>query len=168
MLERSMSEFLLLLYVSAGLLLAATFWLAARPERPPVRFTYPDGVELVGSGRMGRLRFSIVQWMLEPARSGVCPIVLHLPEGDLGGNELCHWEAPTQAMKLGASGEVTISPTYGRSGTHKDVVGVRVGLFPGGRPIEVTILGMRVQLPLSEADALTFLGEPVNRTVLQF
>lgn len=162
-----MTDLLFVAFACAGVLLAVTFWLAARPMRPPVRFTYPDGVQLVGSGRPGRLRFDLVQWMREPASSASCPIVLHLPEGDLGGKELCHWEAPTQALKLRATADVVISPIYGPSGRPEDVIGVRVGRFPGGRPFEVTIRGMRVRLPLSEADALTFLGEPVSRTVLQ-
>ncbi|MFO0824356.1 MAG: hypothetical protein U0792_14785 [Gemmataceae bacterium] len=110
MLVLSVSELLLFLYVSVGLLLAVTFWLAARHLCPPVRFTYPDGVELSGSVLMGRLCCSIVQWIRESERSGVCPTVLHFPKGDLAGKELCYWKAPTQAMTLGASCDATISP----------------------------------------------------------
>ena len=163
-----MSNLVLVLWLCAVLLLAFTFWAAARPSRPPTVFTYPDGVELVGSGRPGRLHFDMLKWQREPNSTSVCPIVLHLPEGDLGGKELSHWEAPTLALKLGASADVDLVPIYGPPGTINDVVGVRVGLFPGGRPIDVTIRGLRVRLPLSEADTLTFLGEPVSRSVLRW
>ena len=161
-----MPDILLALLACAGVLLAVTFWLAARPLRSPIVFHYPNGVQLVGSGRPGKVRVDIVQWLGDPGRGSNCPLVVHLPHGDLGGKELAHWEAPVKALKLGAHADVDISPVYGPSGNIGDVVGVRVGLIPVGSPIEISINGMRVQLPLSEADALTLLGEPKGRVIL--
>ncbi len=162
-----MSEVLLVLYLCAGLLLVYTFWAAARPIRPPTVFTYPGGVELAGNGRPGRLRFDIVKWLREPDNSSICPLVVHLPEGDLGGTELCCWNSPVEALKLGAHADVDIVPIFGPMGSIEDVIGVRVGLIPVGRPIEISIKGVRVRLPLSEQDALKLLGEPTGRTVLR-
>jgi len=163
-----MPEILLALCLCAGLLLAFTFWTALRPSRPPTVFNYPRGVQLVGSGRPGRLRFDIVQWLRETHSSAISPLVVHLPEGDLGGKELSRWNSPVEALKLKASADVDIVPIFGPTGGIEDVIGVRVGLFPGGRPIEISVNGMRVRLPLSEAEALTFLGEPISRSVLRY
>jgi hypothetical protein len=151
------ADALIALSLCAALLLALTFLAAARRPRVPVVFAYPNGVELVGRGRPGELRFDIVQWLREPGGPTACPLVVHLPGGDLGGEELCRWNAAQAAAELGAGSGFDLFPFHGPTG---DVVGLRVGLIPGGRPFELTVNGVRVRVPLSEVDAREALGEP--------
>lgn len=151
------ADALVALGLCAALLLAFTFLAAARRPGVPVVFAYPNGVELVGRGRPGKLRFDIVQWLREPGGPAACPLVVHLPGGDLGGEKLCRWNAAQAAVELGAGSGFDLFPFHGPTG---DVVGLRVGLIPGGRPFELTVNGVRVRVPLSEMEARGALDEP--------
>ncbi|WP_439626324.1 hypothetical protein [Gemmata sp.] len=159
-----MPEALVVLCLCAALLLEATLRAAACRPRPPVVFAYPNSVELAGRGKSGRVRFDTGQWVREPGSGAACLLVVHLPGGDLGGKELCHFNGPQVAVELGAGNGFDLFRFHGPAG---DVIGLRVGLIPGGRPFEVGINGVRVRLPLSEADAVTGLGEPASRTTLR-
>jgi hypothetical protein len=153
---------LLLLFIGAGILLIVTAWTAFRPADDSVVLRYPGGVEIAGHGGPGRVVFPIVQWMSDPDDPAPCPLVIHLPRGDLGGDALCDWGGPAAAVQMGCPDELDIF-LYHRYGT---VCGVRVGLLPGGPPVEVSVAGKRFSLPVSEVDAVQLLGEPSSRAVL--
>jgi hypothetical protein len=55
----------------------------------PVAAIYPGGVELVGVKLGRRTTYRSVQWLTDPANPDPCPLVIHLPRGDLPGEALC-------------------------------------------------------------------------------
>jgi hypothetical protein len=126
-----------------------------------VALSYPGGLELAGPVRGGRVVCPILQWVADPADQKPCPLVLYLPKGDLGGDALCHADALAAAERLGGPAELDIFLFHKQA----KVVGVRVGVLPGGRPVEVSIAGKRLSLPIREEDAVRLLGEPSRRMV---
>jgi hypothetical protein len=149
------------LIVTAAMLLIVIFWTTFRPVGDSVLATYAGAVELGGSVSRGRVTYWIVQWVGDPANPQPCPLVIHLPEGDLGGDALCDWGSPATAERLGGPVELDVFPF------HKDgkVVGIRVGLLPGCPPIEMSSAGKRFTLPLPEESAVRLLGEPTRRAL---
>jgi REP element-mobilizing transposase RayT len=133
----------------------------------PVTAVYPGGVELVGVKLGRRTTYRIVQWLTDPDRPRPCPLVIHLPGGDLAGDALCDWNATAAAAELGSPDELEIWPFRDESGR---VVGVSIRLVPGAlfspQPVEVSISGMRIALPLTDEDAVRVLGEPTERRTL--
>jgi hypothetical protein len=155
-----MQQWLLLaLFLWATVLLIATAWTFFRPGSNTVLSTYPSGVELAGPVTGGRLTYRIVQWLRDPSNPRPCPLVLHLPGGDLRGDALCAWSAPAAAEQLGSPVGLDIFLFHNGG----KAVGVRVGLLPGGRRIELSITGVRFSLPLAEDEAVRLLGEPSRR-----
>ena len=152
---------LLVLAAGAAITLLVTLWRVGRP-RAAVVAVYPGGIELGGSRRRGRVVYALVQWTTDRANPEPCPLAVHLPGGDLAGAALCDWGAATAAVRLGGPPELDIFPF------HKDgkIVGVRVGLLPGGPPVEVSVAGKRFSLPLTEEAAVRVLGEPRGRAEL--
>ena len=73
------------LIITAVILLIVIVWKTLRPAGDSVLATYPGAVEFGGSVNAGRATFGIVQWMSDPANPRPCPLVIHLPGGDLGG-----------------------------------------------------------------------------------
>ena len=123
---------------------------------------YPTGVSFGGSVSRSRATYFIVQWVRDPAKPAPCPVVLHLPRGDLGGDSLCDWNSPQAAAALGSPVDLDLFPFHD---SHGKVVGIRVGLLPGCPAVEVSIHSTRLTLPLKEEDAVRLLGEPLRRVV---
>jgi hypothetical protein len=128
-----------------------------------VVFEYPRGVKLAGWVRGVGFRYALLQWVSDQAHPVPCPLVLHLPGGDLGGEALCDWGAPQAAAELGAPVELDLFPFHDDRGK---IVGIRVGLLPGCPAVEVCVGGTRLSLPISEEDAVRCLGEPLRRVAL--
>ena len=147
------------LVVTAAILLIFIVGTILRRPGSVVVATYPGAVQLGGAVTARRVTFRIVQWVSNPAKSELCPVVLHLPHGDLGGAALCAWDGPAAAARLGGPVELDVFPFH-RDGT---VVGVRVGLLPGCPAVEISIAGKRLSFPLSEECALRLLGTPSRR-----
>jgi hypothetical protein len=123
---------------------------------------YPRGVSFGGSVRRNRVTYVVVQWVRDPANPAPCPLILHLPKGDLGGERLCDWSSPQAAAALGSPVDLDLFPFHN---SHGEVVGIRVGLLPGCPAVEVSIGSTRLALPLEEEDAVRLLGEPLQRLV---
>lgn len=123
---------------------------------------YPEGVSFGGSMKRGRAIYVVVQWVRDPAQPAPCPLTVHLPKGNLGGDSLCEWSSPQAAAALGSPVGLDLFLFHD---SHGKVVGVRVGLLPGCPPIEVSIGSTRLALPLAEEDAVTALGEPLRRVL---
>jgi hypothetical protein len=121
-----------------------------------VSANYPGGIEFCGHRARGRTTFPIVQWLSDPADPRPCPLVVHLPAGDLGGEALCQWDSLGTANKMGCPEELDIFPF------HKDakVIGVSLRLIPGGWPVAVSVAGKRLELPAPEEEVVRLLGEP--------
>lgn len=146
--------------VLVGLLAAARQILYSTP----VISFYPGGIELVGV-KLGRYTiYRSIQWLADPAAPRPCPLVVHLPRGDLAGDSLCDWNATNAALELGGPGELEIWPFRDEGGR---VVGVSIRMVPwmplGKGSVEVSINGMRIVLPLTHKDASRLLGEPTVR-----
>jgi len=158
-----------------GLRLDSGFWLIpavaavillgviARSFRLPggelVFATYRDGIELGGTVRRGRVTYRIIQWVPDPADSGPCPLVLHLPGGDLRGDELRDRQSPAFARLTGGPAGLEVFPFHAGG----KIIGFRVGVLPGERPVEMSVSGKRFALPLSGEEAIRLLGEPTGR-----
>jgi hypothetical protein len=50
--------------------------------------TYPGPVEFMGHGRLFGTTYYSVKWVRDPAAPGHCPLIIHLPTGDVGEKEL--------------------------------------------------------------------------------
>lgn len=148
------------------LTVAALLVVIARALLQPVHdwalVEYPKGIELGGSVCRNRATYVIVQWVCDPAKPARCPLILHLPKGDLGGDSLCNPNSPQAAAALGSPVGLDLFPFYDRRGK---VVGIRVGLLPGCPAVDLTIGSTRLALPLQEEDAVRLLGEPLRRVV---
>ncbi len=147
------------LVITVAILLIVIVWTIRRPVGDSVLVTFPDGVELGGSVSGSQVTFVMVQWTADPVNPEPCPLVMHLPHGDLGGDALCDWSSPAAAERLGGPVELDVFPF------HKDgkVVGIRIGVPPGCPPIEMSIADKRFTLPLPEESAVRLLGAPSRR-----
>jgi hypothetical protein len=156
--------------VAGGILVLVGLLAALRKIRfaDSVSAVYPDGIELAG-GQVGeRTTYRVVQWLADPADPRPCPLVVHLPGGDLAGDALGDWDATNAAVELGGPDELEIWPFHDERGR---VVGVSVRMVPAGglfgpRPVEVSIDGKRIPLPLTDEDAVRLLGDPTHRRTL--
>jgi hypothetical protein len=148
------------LLLTAAALLAVLGRAVLRGPRGSALAEYPGGVTLAGPVAGGRATYVLVQWLSDPADSSPCPLVVHLPGGDLGGDALCDWGAPQVAATLGGPEELDLFPFHDERGR---IIGIRVGLLPGGPAVEVSVGGTRLALPLAEEDAVRLLGEPLGR-----
>jgi hypothetical protein len=158
-----MAEWLwLLLLLAAAALLAAVGRALLRRPRPTAIAEYSGGLTLAGPVTAGRATYVVVQWLSDPADPAPCPLTVHLPAGDLGGEDLCDWAAPQTAAALEGPEQLDLFPFHGGRGA---VAGVRVGLLPGCPAVEVSVGGTRLTLPLAEGDAVRLLGEPLRRHV---
>jgi hypothetical protein len=149
----------LVLALGATVAIIAILWAFLRTDTDSVALSYPGGVELAGPIRGGRGVCPILQWVADPADPKPCPVVLHLPKGDLGGDALCDADGPAAAERLGGPAELDIFPLHKQG----KVVGVRVSVLPGGSPVEVSVAGKRLSLPVSEEDVVRLLGDPSRR-----
>ena len=61
-------------------------------------------------------RGSLARWITDPANPRPCPLVIHLPGGDLSGNALCYWTATQRASELGGPDELEIWPYHDEKG----------------------------------------------------
>ena len=135
-----------------------------------VTAVYAGGVEFVGGKKPGgRTLYRSVQWVLDPDDPRPCPFVLHLPGGDLGGNALGDWTATAKSAELGSPDELEVWPSHDEAGR---LVCVSIRMVPpsrlfGARPIELSINGTRVMLPLTDDDLVRLLGEPTERRRLR-
>ena len=146
----------------AAALLGLIAWMMLRPAPGTALVEYPDGVTLAGPVRGDRAAFVLVQWLSAPGKPAPCPLVVHLPGGDLGGDALCDLGSPQAAAELGAPVDLDVFPFHdGRGGA----AGIRVGVLPGCPVVEVSVGGIRLALPLSEEDATRLLGKPLRRAV---
>lgn len=131
-----------------------------------VTAVYPGGVRFLGVKKPGgRTHYRIVAWTADPADPRPCPFVLHLPGGDLGGDALGDWSATARAGDLGGPDELSVSMTHDNAGrpAYISVFMMLPGRLFGARPLEMSIGGVRIVLPLTDADLVRFLGEPTER-----
>lgn len=132
-------------------------------------FIYPQGVAFTGCEASIESCF----WNWDANNPGPCPLVIHLPEGDLGEREL----ADAKALK-GAGWEERdagkgiselirrAKPPYvacwyegGRlSGVHIDTLDCN-----GGGPAVLTVNGQKLSLPAPLESIIAILGQPLRR-----
>src|SRR5437868_1770407 len=120
----------------------------------PRHMEYPQGVTLEG---WHVPNFEVCIWNRDPDAPLPCPLVIHLPAGDLGDKELSDtaalkragWEEQDNGTLLllrGASAQVSCKYRGGA------LVGVSVSALPssGGGPGVVSVAGKQVSLPATD------------------
>jgi hypothetical protein len=135
----------------------------------PRHLVYLQGVTFTG---WHTPNFEICGWDRDPNNPRPCPLVVHLPTGDLGDKEL------SDALALKRAGWEEQDNGHGntlllRAGTAQVccnyqggvLVGVSVSALPGvgGGPVVFSVGGKRVSLPATDQAITTALGQPVRR-----
>ena len=158
-----MRRFVALLVVGAALL-------ASGCMNKPRHLFYPDGVTIVG-WRVPNFEYCI--WTRAPNAPGPCPLVVHLPTGDLGDKELSDaaalkragWEEETNGNLLLRVGTGLVVCGYQGGVLNGVTVSVRVSTFATNRngPIEFSVGGKRLSLPNTDEGITAALGQPLRR-----
>ena len=137
----------------------------------PREAEYPSGVRF--TGRRTGTNFETVAWARNPKNPQPCPLVLHLPGGDLSAKELA------DPKVLLARGWATKEPDHGlrelsyrrgnlvawaaHRGAILEMVGVNALTCPEQQQGIVSIGGKRLPLPVSEDEMIGALGQPIRR-----
>jgi hypothetical protein len=129
----------------------------------PRHLIYPGGVTIVG-WRVPSFESCI--WDCPPNVPGPCPLVVHLPAGDLGDKEL----SDAAALKRAGWEEQTNGNLLLRAGNGMVCCGYQGGVLTGvsvsggsGGPIEFSVNGKRLSLPTTDEAVTAALGQPVRR-----
>ena len=132
----------------------------------PRHLVYPQGVAFVG---WHVPNFEICIWDRDPNNPQPCPLVVHLPAGDLSDKELSDatavkragWEEQNNGNLILRANKALVCCSH-RGGA---LVGVSVSALPGngGGPITFSVDGKRVSLPATDEAITTALGPPVRR-----
>jgi hypothetical protein len=109
----------LLLLLAAAACLATVGRALLRRPRPTAIAEYSSGLTLAGPVTAGRATYVIVQWLSDPADPAPCPLTVHLPAGDLGGEDLCDWAAPQTAAALEGPVQLDLFPFHGGRGRRR-------------------------------------------------
>ncbi len=132
----------------------------------PRHLAYPQGVTFTG---WHVPNFEICSWDRNPNNPQPCPLVIHLPAGDLGAQELSDaaalkragWEEQDNGNLVLRTGKGLVCCSQ-QGGV---LVGVSVGALPGdgGGPIAFSVGGKRASLPATDEAITAVLGQPVRR-----
>lgn len=152
---------------SVAALLAVVFAIAASGcMNKPRHLRYSNGVTIVGWHAPD---FEACLWSQDPNNPQPCPLVVHLPAGDLSENELSDaaalkqagWQEQTNGnLALRTDNGVLVCGYRGQA-----LVAATVSRLPGngGGPIAVSIGGKRFSLPATDEEIIAALGQPDQR-----
>ena len=132
----------------------------------PRHLVYPQGVTFTG---WYVPNFEICNWDRDPNNPQPCPLVIHLPAGDLGDKELSDVAALKRAgWQEQDNGNLVLRASKGLvccSHQGRVLVGVSVSALPsaGGGPIAVSVGGKRISLPATDETITAALRQPVRR-----
>jgi hypothetical protein len=149
-----------------AVLAVAALALSAGCMAKPRHLVYPHGVTFVG---WHVPTFEICIWDRDPNNPQPCPLVVHLPAGDLSAKELSDaaalkragWEEQDNGNLILRANNAMVCCSH-RGGV---LVGVSVSVLPGngGGTITLRADGKRVSLPATDEAITTALGPPVRR-----
>ena len=126
---------------------------------------YPQGVQFVG---WHVPNFESCIWDRDPKNPQSCPLVIHLPVGDLGEKELSDiaalkragWEEQTNGNLLLRVSKGMVTCSYQRG----VLTGVSVSAdLRNGGPFAFSVGGKRVSLPATDEAIVAVLGQPIRR-----
>jgi hypothetical protein len=152
---------------SVAALLAVVFAIAASGcMNKPRHLHYSNGVTIVG---WHVPHFEACLWSQDPNNPQPCPLVVHLPAGDIAENELADAETLKQRgweeqgngnLALRTDNGILVCGYRGRA-----LVAATVSTLPGngGGPIAVSIGGKRFSLPATDEEIIAALGQPDQR-----
>jgi hypothetical protein len=154
-----------------AILLALTLTLPAGGcMMKPRHLVYADGVKFIG---WHVPKFEICLWEVDPKNPQPCPLVVHLPAGDVGAKDLADAAALKRAgweQQDNSDGSTTLLFRSRKSlvvCSHRGgaLRGVSVGVLPGdgGGPIDASVSGKRVTLPNTDEAITAALGQPLRR-----
>ena len=136
----------------------------------PRHLVYPDGVVFTG---WHVPNFEICNWSRDPNNPQPCPVVVHLPAGDLGDKELSDAAALKWAgweEQDNGNGNTSL---WLRAGTGQvncnyrgaALVGASVSTLSsaGSGPVALSVNGKRVILPATAEAITATLGQPLRR-----
>ena len=136
----------------------------------PHHLIYPQDVTFTGWHNPD---FEICSWGCAPNNPKPCPLVVHLPTGDLGDKELADAIALRRAgweERVIGNGRIELvlraKPPLVRCWYQGGVlVGVEVNTLPGngGGPGVLSIDGKKVTLPSKDEGIIQALGQPLRR-----
>ena len=132
----------------------------------PRHLVYPQGVTFTG---WYTPNFEICNWDRDPNNPQPCPLVVHLPAGDLSAKELSDaaalkragWEEQANGNLMLRAGKGLVCCSY-QGGV---LVGASVGTLPsdGGGPVAISVGGKRLSVPATDAEITAALGQPLRR-----
>lgn len=154
----------------AVLLVVASALPAGGCMMKPRHLVYPQGVTVTG---WYRPNFEICTWGRDPNGPRPCPLVIHLPAGDLGEKELSDVNALKRAgwaerdlgnglTELTLRANPPLLRCFYRGGA---LASVEINTLSGngGGPGVFSVDGKRVSLPATDEAITAALGPPVRR-----